>query len=47
MTPRFFFDETDLLLAKKMSAAKPGEVVFPGHSECCCWLTRPNKLLID
>lgn len=33
MTPRFFFDETDLLLAKKMSDAMPGQVVFPGHTE--------------
>lgn len=32
MKPRFFFDETDLLLAKKMSKAAPGEVVFPGHA---------------
>ena len=28
---RFFADETDLLLAKRLEAEFPGDVVYPGH----------------
>lgn len=30
---RFFADETDLLLAKRLESQHPGEVVYPGHPE--------------
>lgn len=33
MTARFFLDETDLLLAKKLAELRPGDVVFPGHRD--------------
>jgi len=31
MPPRFFSDETDFGLAKKLEEKLPGQVVYPGH----------------
>lgn len=33
MSPRFFSDETDLGLAKRLVKKLPGQVVYPGHSD--------------